>query len=291
MIRPCVSYLKVFTLYPQISINFMSKQSIVFSIAMSSLFAMCSLTSCSENQNDGIVSEEFGTIKLDVATTNGFQTSKTRAVDESQYSNLSNYKVRFTKDDVTVKEFTSATQLPESIEMQNGSYLIEAFYGAEQPKSRDMFLSKGAQMVSVQGDNKVVSLTCEPTCAKATVKFASSMSTYFDNYQVDFSTKALGTDVASWNKNDKEPWYLLVDKEGEAVKATIKLTPKDKFNIPEGTILKTYTLKPNEGWTLNIAPNYSAANGQLGITITIDTNTDDIPVDIVVPSDWVTASN
>ena len=269
----------------------MSKKRFVFNIAMSSFLAMYSMTSCSDNQNDEIVPQEFGTIKLDVATTNGFQTTKTRTVDESQYSNLSNYKVRFTKDDVTVKEFDSATQLPESIELRNGSYKIQAYYGTEQPKSRDLFLSEGSEIVAIQGDNKVVNLTCEPTCAKATVKFASSMSTYFDDYQVDFSTKALGSDVASWNKNDKEPWYLLVDKDGEAVKATIKLTPKDKFNIPEGTILKTYTLKPNEGWTLNIAPNYSAANGQLGITITIDTNTDDIPVDIVVPSDWVTASN
>ena len=268
----------------------MSKQRFIIGIAMTSFLAMSFLTSCSENQNNEIVPEEFGTVKLGVITTTDFEVNKSRTVDESQYSNVSNYKVRFTKGDVTVKEFASASQLPESIELQNGTYRVQAYYGVELPKSREMFLSQGSQTITVQANNQAVNLKCEPTCAKATVKFASTMSTYFDNYQVEFSTKALGTDVASWNMTDTDPWYLLVDKGGESVKATIKLTPKDKFNIPEGVILKTYTLKPNEGWTLNIAPKYSAANGQLGITITIDTSTNDIPVDIVVPSDWITAT-
>ena len=51
-------------------------------------------------------------------------------------------------------------------------------------------------------------------------------------------------------------------------------------------MVKSYSgMKPNQSWTMNIAPHDD--NGFLGITITIDESTEDVIHDIKVPSDWI----
>ena len=82
--------------------------------------------------------------------------------------------------------------------------------------------------------------------------------------------------------------YIKVAQNGETVKATIQLTPKAEYVLKNTTtsIERTYALKPNEMWTLEIAPSYSSSKGQLGISIKLDTSTNDRPIDIVVPSEW-----
>ena len=269
----------------------MTKQKIVCGIAMLWVLAMSSLTSCSRDLHEGIVPEEFGTLKLGVATGNGFEKQKGRAVDESAYAKVANYKVQIKQDGSVVKEFPSAASLPASIELENGSYTVEASYGSELPKSREVFLSKGSQQVNVQANTQAVQLTCEPTCAKVKVNFGADMDKYFSDYKVSFYTEALKLDAAVWAKGDTDPWYLLVNKAGEEVSAKIELTAKAAYTIPGGMIIRSYTLSPNKGWTLNVNPKYNASNGQLGLTITIDTSTNDHEVDIVVPSDWVTATS
>ena len=268
----------------------MSMQKIVFGIALGCFCAMSSLTSCTDNQNDGIVPEEFGTVNLGVSAGSSFDKLESRAVDETPYSKIENYEVKIMKGETVVKDYNSAANLPKSIELDNGSYTVLASYGTEQIKSREMFLSQGSKEVNVQADNQTVQITCEPTCAKVKVNFAADMDKYFQDYQVKFSTKALKSDFAMWAKADTDPWYLLVDKEGEEVSALITLTPKDAYTSSVKEIVKTTMLKPNEAWSLKIAPRYSVSNGQLGIEITIDTTTNDHQVDIVVPSDWVSAS-
>ena len=65
-----------------------------------------------------------------------------------------------------------------------------------------------------------------------------------------------------------------------------------KSSNKEGTQVLTYKttdgvekMMPNKSWTLNISPKDN--NGSLSITITIDENTNDRPIEIVVPTDWL----
>lgn len=269
----------------------MTKQKIVCGIAMLWGLAMSSLTSCSGEQHEGIVPEEFGTLNIGVAAGNGFEKSNSRAVNENLYKDIANYKVEIKKEDAVVKSFASAASLPTSIELENGSYTIEASYGTQLAKSRETFLSFGSQQVNVQANTQAVQLTCEPTSAKVKVVFGADMDKYFSDYKVSFYTEALKSDAAVWAKGDSDPWYLLVNKAGEEVSAKIQLTAKEAYQIPDGMIIRSYNLTPNKGWTLNINPKYNASNGQLGLTITVDTSTNDHNVDIVVPSDWVTATS
>ena len=67
----------------------------------------------------------------------------------------------------------------------------------------------------------------------------------------------------------------------------------DNFTLTkeDGTstsINKEYTLERNKALTITLKPVVeSTGSGQLGIQIEIDGSTNDIPVDIEIPSDWV----
>ncbi|MCF0197569.1 MAG: DUF4493 domain-containing protein [Bacteroidaceae bacterium] len=271
----------------------MEKRKVVKNYLMAVVLAGGVCTSCS--QGDTSLAGGTGSIKLSVSQEE--QTFVTRAVDENDDKNLAKYIVTVEKQDgETVAGPYAGNELPNSITLPIGTYTVSASCGKEMAASRDTFLCVGSSIVNLgSGEEKQVTVPCQPTCGKCVVKFDSKMSEYYDDYSVDYFTKALGTGKVSWTKDDSEPWYLLVDKEGENVKAVIRLTPKQGYVTDEttsgltteGTVEKVFNLKPNKAWTMNIAPNHTSTEGQLGISITIDESTNDQDVPVVIPSEWI----
>ena len=238
------------------------------------------LSACSTSQ-DPTVENGTGRISLGVTTSTAFS----RAVTESDYSNVNNYTVQILDNEgEQVQEFQYGEK-PENITLKNGSYTLKAFYGTEHEASRNEFYVEGSTSFSVAGDEKQVTVDCYPTCGKVAVKFASNMDESFSDYSVVYKTNALTAagKTAVWAKGDSEPWYLKVDKAGETVTATIQVTRVS--DSKSATVERTYTLAPGKSWTLNIAP--ADENGGLGISITVDETTDDEEIDIEVPSDWL----
>ena len=177
------------------------------------------LTACSSGQ-DPTVEDGTGNISLGVTTSTAFS----RAVTESNYSNVNNYTVQILDDEgKQVQEF-QYDEKPENITLRNGSYTLKAFYGTEHEASRNEFYVEGNTPFSVAGDEKKVTVDCYPTCGKVAATFASNMDESFSDYSIVYKTKALTTagKTAVWAKGDKEPWYLKVDKAGETVTATIQ---------------------------------------------------------------------
>ncbi len=247
-------------------------------------------TSCSSDEAKGNIPEGKGTVSLGMTTGVDFGSPNSRAVNMSDYQNADNYTVQILKSDgtTTVQEFTYANK-PSTLTLDNGTYVMKAFYGEEKTSSRDIFRVEGSTTFTVQSDEQTVAVTCAPTCAKATVVFDESMATYFSDYSVAFETAALSDIGASvvWKKDDTEPWFLKVDKNGESVKATITFTRRAEYGtgVASASVEKSYTLSPNKAWTLKIAPSYDS--GKLGISVTIDESTNDKNVDIIVPSEWI----
>lgn len=255
---------------------------------MACLLGGClSLASCQQEELGGApVAKGTGTIRLDLNAQPGFASgSQTKAVDEEAYRDKNGYTVQILSNESVKGEYLFK-DLPASIPLENGPYKLKAFYGKEQTASRNEFYVYGETAFGVNGDtDKPVSVTCEPTCARVRVNFDEKMATYFNDYKVVYDTKALnGASTATWAKDDTEPWYLKVDKAGETVKATITLMPKEAYETKTATIVQTKTLRPNQGWTLTVKPNYN--HGQLGLVITIDETTDDKPIDIIIPPNW-----
>lgn len=251
-------------------------------LLMGCLASICvMLTACTSEQEPG-QQAGAGSIRLGLTTSTVF----TKAVTESDYSDVNKYTVQILNDqgNAAVEDFIYG-EASERITLNNGNYTLKAFYGEEKSASRDGFYVAGEKRFNVNGKEVQVEVACKPMCGKVVVHFADEMSTYFSNYSVIYETEALKSEgtTAIWQKDDTEPWYLKVNEQGESVKATISFTRLS--DNKSATVEKTYTLAPGKSWTLNIAPQDN--NGSLGITVTIDESTDDEEIDIEVPSEWV----
>lgn len=242
------------------------------------------ITSCVSEERDSVIGKNgVGGLILNVTSDTGFQS---RTVNEEDYSNINEYKVQIIdKETSEVKKEFLYKDAPEKIELNNGSYNLKAFYGKDSNASQDNFYVEGITSFNIDGKDIPVSVSCVPTCAKVIVNFSDDMSEYFTDYSVEYTTKALKTESKSalWTKENKYPWYLKVDKEGENVEAVINFTRKSDGK--SSSVAKTYNMTYGMAWTLNVKPSIN--NGNLGISITINESTDDEVIDIIVPSDWI----
>lgn len=248
------------------------------------------LTACSSDEDSLQIPEGKGYVKLNLTADAGFQT---KAMDESAYTNLNNYTVQILKDGNVVngKEWNYAdlqAEQTELIELTNGDYQLKAFYGEKYnvASTRDGLYMEGIKTFNVNGDQQSLTVECKPVQAKIQVNFDAKMKDYFSDYYVTFETEALGNEnKALWGKDDTSPLYLKVNANGEGVVATFTL---NKITGGQATVNpKTYTLKPLDFQTINIAPVVESNTGNVGISITINKETNDENVDIEIPTDWI----
>lgn len=244
------------------------------------------LGACSSEEG-GLPSTEAGKglLRLGLSAETGFRTTK--AVNESDYRDTGKYTVQIYKQqqsgDALVSSYTGATLPTDLIELSDGSYRVKAFYGEDKPASTSSMYVEGNEYFDIQSDKvSDVRVTCAPVCAR--VKFVfEGMTTYFKDWQAIIDTEALGESSFIYKKEYTDPLYLRVKEGGEQVKVTFRITNSaDKIS----EINRTYTMSPNRAMAITVKPA-AAQNGNLGISISIDGTTNDRPIDIEIPSDWL----
>lgn len=244
-------------------------------------------SSCTSESDPAIEPGEGG-ITLALTAETNFQSTK--AVNEADYGkNVDNYTVQIYKDgsstpivNETLAEFKAEVEKDEKkrYRLSNGAYTLKAFYGEDKEVSTTSMYVYGEKAFSVNNDFNSVEVACKPACARVKVVFDSSMATYFSDYFVVFETNALSPASFTWKKDQTDPAYLKVGDK-ESVKATINLTTTAGKS---STVAKTYELSPATAKLIKVKP--VVKSGNIGIEIDIDESTNDIPVDIVIPSDW-----
>lgn len=223
-----------------------------------------------------------------------------RAVNESDYKNTDNYTVVVLDANGVEKMNCKGSEVSSKMPLVfpiGQSYTVEAYYGEQYKNtaaSRDGFYVLGKEVVSIDnGEPKRVNVTCTPTCGRIKVNFNTQMATYFSDYKVDFTgTEKLGSNTISWQMNDTAPWYVWLKEGGETINFTITTTTKEEYIHADKEAVAvrtgTFNLERNKAYKINVNVNYTETEtGGLGIDITIDESTNDIPVDIEVPFDWV----
>ena len=244
-------------------------------------FSGVTLFSCSSDEAELQLSEGTGYVSFNLKTNTSFQS---RAVSESDYQNLSNYTVQILKDGKVVDNMEwKGNAIPsDMIELSSGAYVLKAFCGDENfTASKSAMYVEGKKTFNIDNNQVTATVTCKPVCGKVTVNFDSEMAKYFNDYSITFKTKALGDMNISWAKDDTDPIYMKVENQ-ESISAVYRLTDKQGKST---TINRTYVLSPQQHLNLNVVPDVST--GELGITIVIDESTNDKPIDIIIPSDWI----
>lgn len=238
------------------------------------------LYSCSSDEAELQFSEGTGYVSLNLNTNIGFQS---RAVNESDYQNLSNYTVQILKDGNSLHKW-DYNDIPEFTELANNTYTMLAICGdsTKAVYTGDLCVL-GSKSFTVKNDSVNVNVTCKPNSARINIEFDEKMDEYFSDYEVRIKTAAQGGSTYIWDNTTAGPVYFKV-KQNEVVTMTIKLTPKSGVEA-DTEIQKTYTLSPADAMKMTLAP--VIGSGSLSITITIDETVIEHPVDIEVPSEWV----
>ena len=238
------------------------------------------LYSCSSDEAELQFSEGTGYVSLNLNTNIGFQS---RAVDESDYQDLSNYTVQILKDGNSLHKW-DYNDIPEFTELANNTYTMLAICGdSTKAVYTDDLCVLGSKSFTVKNDSVNVDVTCKPNSARINIEFDEKMDEYFSDYEVRIKTAAQGGSTYIWDNTTVGPVYFKV-KQNEVVTMTIKLTPKSGVEA-DTEIQKTYTLSPADAMKMTLAP--VIGSGSLSITITIDETVIEHPVDIEVPSEWV----
>lgn len=242
-----------------------------------------------------------GTLSVSLAADASFD-ANTRALTEANYRNTNNYTVQLVSAAAPATPIVEclgsqiAENMPKDLEI--GSYEVRAFYGTESAASRNDFRVEGSKTFTISaGQTTSVRVDCAPTCGKISVDFDAAMDTYYSDYSVTFGgTAALAANTIAWAKADSEPWYVKLGTTAETVAYTISLTAKSDYAITDaagnkqttGTATGTFQIERNKAQKLTIKPNFVApTEGAVSITITIDDSTNERPVTIEVPVNWV----
>lgn len=249
------------------------------------LLGIGALTASCSSENE-VQSSGEGAISFDVTAETGFQS---RALSEADYQNLDNYTVQLLKSGEVQDEW-NYTELPSALKVEAGDYQVKAFYGEDTPASTETMYVEGMTDVTVnpvsgeEAAPQTVSVTCKPVCAKVKVVFTGSMDEYFSDYSAVFKTEALGSGSFTWGKKDTAPVYLKVGQ-NESVEMTFQVTKAEDGTTSR--VSKTYVMSPQTGMTITVGPNAPESEGNLGITIEIDSTTNDKEIDIEVPTEWI----
>lgn len=250
-------------------------------VSMVMFLVLLGLSSCSSGED---ASQAKGKVQFYVERSLAF----TRAIDMTALSNTDNYIIDIYDAEGKVLMSKALGEIEEStVELEAGTYRLVAHYGESKPASQDALMMKGEAAFSVEaGKVSEVGVTCTPVSAKVMVDFGEKMETYFSDYYVTYTTKALNEEgtAAIWSKTNTDPWYLLVEND-ETVKAVIHVTRKSDGK--SATIERQHNLSAGKAWTLTIeAKEEEVPSGDATITITIDDTTNDKEETIIVPNNW-----
>ena len=99
--------------------------------------------------------------------------SYTRAIDESTYSDVNNYRVSLYKGETAIFQNQLYSDLELTQEVDFGeTYTLTAFYGEDVAAGYDKLYVKGSETFSVaQGDTRMITLVCRPANAKFRVAY------------------------------------------------------------------------------------------------------------------------
>ncbi len=227
-----------------------------------------------------------GTLQVDLGADPSF--SATRAIDETAYKNIQNYKVTLYKTqgmqkvhEALYKDWELDYEVESSIQ-----YTLKASYGDESVASYDKLLCAGEETFTVQpGSKKTVAFQCTPKAAKVTVDFSDDFDEYFGDCDVTVKTQYMDN---AWllNKSTVGKQLFIKAVKDENVALTFNVKDKDGASINIPVKSKSVKVDPKTWLKINVKPDVEEiVGGKFGISITISDQVTEDEIEIELPND------
>ncbi len=261
------------------------------------LVSLAFLGSCrSEKEQESF--SETGSVMIDLSSELSYHS---RAIDQSAYENVQNYKVSLYKGEEAV--YVDKPYGEASVEQKvdfGVPYTVTAYYGEDVAAGYDKLYVKGSQTFTVsQGDRKTVKVVCKPANAKMSVVYKGNDDTdtfedYFQDCTVSIKTSYMDN-AWTMNKSDVgKELYLKTGDEGTKCTLTFALTDKEGNPVTvEGfESTKEIEVKPCYAYTLTIKPKGTdVPGGKFGLTVTVDDGVTVENVTVNIPGEYIPGSN
>ena len=261
------------------------------------MLAMGALTVSCSSEDEAVAQGASGqaSIMIDLSS----DLSYSRAINESEYMNIQNYKVTLSseKGDVFKDALYSSLETEYKVDF-NTPYTLTAYYGEDVAYGYDKLYVKGSKTFSIpQGDREMITVNCTPANAKLILKYAGLSDTdtfeeYFQDCQVSIKTQYMDNAFTMAKADAGKELYLKTGDEGTDVTLSFIITDLEGETVTiekeDFETTKTITLKPGVAYTLTIKPNQiDVDGGKLGMDITVDDGVTEDDVTITVPGEFM----
>ena len=268
-----------------------------YAVMFCAMLAMGALTVSCSSEDEAVAQGASGqaSIMIDLSS----DLSYSRAINESEYMNIQNYKVTLSseKGDVFKDALYSSLETEYKVDF-NTPYTLTAYYGEDVAYGYDKLYVKGSKTFSIpQGDREMITVNCTPANAKLILKYAGLSDTdtfeeYFQDCQVSIKTQYMDNAFTMAKADAGKELYLKTGDEGTDVTLSFIITDLEGETVTiekeDFETTKTITLKPGVAYTLTIKPNQiDVDGGKLGMDITVDDGVTEDDVTITVPGEFM----
>lgn len=257
-----------------------------------SLFVLSGLYGCTNDETKESVSGQ-GYFMVDLST----NLSYSRAIDESVYKNVDNYKVSLYKGEEAIYTDKVYSELEMQQKVDFGvPYTITAYYGDDVAAGYDELFVKGSKVFSVsQGDRTTVTVTCKPANAKMSLVYegnddSDTFEDYFQDCRVSVKTEYMNEAWTMSKADVGKELYLKTGDNGVSATWTFTIIDKEGEEVEvEGFSTElTKTIQPACSYVLTIKPEgQDIQGGKFGLTITVDDGVTEEEVTVNIPGDFI----
>ena len=268
-----------------------------YAVMFCAMLAMGAFTASCSSEDEAVAQGASGqaSIMIDLSS----DLSYSRAINESEYMNVQNYKVTLSseKGDVFKDALYSSLETEYKVDF-NTPYTLTAYYGEDVAYGYDKLYVKGSKTFSIpQGDREMITVNCTPANAKLILKYAGlsdsdTFEEYFKDCQVSIKTQYMDKAFTMAKADAGKELYLKTGDTGTDVTLSFTITDLEGETVTiekeDFETTKTITLKPGVAYTLTIKPNQiDVDGGKLGMDITVDDGVTEDDVTITVPGEFM----
>lgn len=250
----------------------------------------CLLTSCGEE--DQFSSNKKGHLSLQLQAASDYPAAldlnqeKTPSTKAGAFGNFNpedyaSYYVDLFKGEELFQSYPTFGEMPQSIELPEGRYTIQASKGNNFPAAFEEPYFSGSQTFQIADAQKTtLSITTALANTKVDVAFTEAFVETFEDFNLQFVTSFMGTDTLSFAKTENRAVYFQSANTGTPLSVVINVKPRGKSWLKTK---QTTTIKPQEYVHFNLKTSTEDLMGKLGVEVTIDETTIDTTLNLSLP--------